>query len=77
MREAIHDMSLLEISFICAECSVKRDDLLYEYTDEQIYEQVYEKMCKIQAEEAHNASKRYWLASGVVNALGKELPKYQ
>lgn len=75
MKDAIKAMSDPQISFICKECDLSKDDL-FDLSDEDLYSKVFDVMCDIETDEAcehDEETERCAMASGIVTALSAAL----
>jgi hypothetical protein len=77
MKQALQELSPEQIKFICDECSVT-EERLREMDDDELYTDVYDKMCDIEIDEVCGSedgedTERCALASDIVTILGNSL----
>lgn len=75
MRNVLRSMSDPQISFICKECDLSKDDL-FDLSDEDLYSKVFDVMCDIETDEAcehDEETERCAMASDIVTALSAAL----
>ena len=75
MRNVLRSMSDPQISFICKECNLSKDDL-FGLSDEDLYSKVFDVMCDIETDEAcehDEETERCAMASDIVTALSAAL----
>lgn len=75
MRNVLRSMSDPQISFICKECNLSKDNL-FGLGDEDLYSKVFDVMCDIETDEAcehDEETERCKMASDIVTALSAAL----
>ena len=77
MKNALKDLSEVQVQFICKECDIDMCALSY-MNERQVYDIVYETMCNIEIEEVcanieKPDSERYAIASDIVTILGNAM----
>ena len=77
MRRSLEKLSENQVSFICDECSITRDDL-FSLGNDELYESVYEVMCDIEIDgigcaEDGSDTERCLIASDIVTVMGNAL----
>ncbi len=77
MKEVLSKLTKEQIAFICLECGITEDDL-FSLDADALYDDVYDVMCGIEAEEIpasddEEESERCKMASDIVTELGNAL----